>query len=190
MPTTANITTPAVPNLMHPLDEFYAHAGQPLPPWQQIDGAAMPEPYRTLLVHQNDMTPTLEKFHKARIHLRLLGRRHKDDEYFREVALLLDGTNEPVEFGAIKINLDRFPAEAREKILGEYTPLGTILAECSIVHTSRPKGYLRFASDPLINESLNLTGAHILYGRRNTLFDAEGQPLAEIVEILPPAKGK
>jgi len=26
----------------------------------------------------------------------------------------------------------------------------------------------------------------LLYGRRNTLFDAEGLPLADILEILPP----
>jgi len=27
-----------------------------------------------------------------------------------------------------------------------------------------------------------------LYGRRNTLFDPQERPLAEIVEILPPAQ--
>ena len=39
-----------------------------------------------------------------------------------------------------------------------------------------------------INEALRLSGANVLYGRRNTLYDPEGRPLAEIVEILPPAK--
>ena len=42
----------------------------------------------------------------------------------------------------------------------------------------------------LINEALKLSGAHVLFGRRNTLFDPQGNPLAEIVEILPPAAGR
>lgn len=172
--------------LAHPLDDFYALAGQPLPPLQQIDGEEVPQPYKQLLVHLDDMTPTLEKFHKRDIHLRVLGRRQSGDAYYREVALLLDETNEPVEFGAIKINLDRFSPEAREHILAETRPLGTILGQDGIVHTSRPKAFIRVASDKIINEALELQGAHILYGRRNTLFDPQGMPLAEIVEILPP----
>jgi len=184
--------TPTIPSppgglsLVHPLDEFYAAAGQPLPPLEQIDGAAMPEPYRTLLVHQNDMTPTLEKFHRHAIHLQVLGRRLNGNSYYREVVLRLDGSNRPVEFGAIKINLVLFAPEVREQILQERLPLGHILQEYKIPHASRPSGYLRVASDKLINTMLELAGAQVLYGRRNTHFDPQQRPLAEIVEILPP----
>jgi chorismate-pyruvate lyase len=173
--------------LAHPLDEFYAQMGQPLPPLHQVDGEAVPQPYKQLLVHHDDMTPTLEKFYRQDIHLRVLGRRRRDEEYFREVVLLLDGNDQPVEFGAIKINFHLFPPEARKQILEERRPLGHILHEQGIKHSSRPKAYLRLASDKVINEALGLTGAHVLYGRRNTLFDPEDRPLAEIVEILPPA---
>jgi hypothetical protein len=34
---------------------------------------------------------------------------------------------------------------------------------------------------------LKLEGTRNLYGRRNTLYDAQNLSLAEIVEILPPA---
>ena len=173
--------------LVHPLDEFYARAGQPLPPLNPLDGEAVPEPFKTLLVHQNDMTPTLEQFHRQDIHLRVIGRRLEGNEYFREVVLLLDSNDQPVEFGAIKINLDLFPPAARRQILEERRPLGHILEECGIPHASRPRAFLRVASDPLINEALKLSGAHVLFGRRNTLFDPQGNALAEIVEILPPA---
>ncbi len=174
--------------IVHPLDEFYAAAGQPLPPLNQLDGEVVPEPYKTLLVHRNDMTPTLEKFHQRSIHLQVLGRRQKGSEYFREVILRLDGTNQPVEFGAIKINLSLFSKTAREQILHERLPLGHILAEYKISHTSRPRAYLRLATDKLINEVLELSGAQVLYGRRNTLLDPQNRPLAEIVEILPTVK--
>jgi len=162
--------------------------GLALPPLQQVDGEAVPQPYKQLLVHQNDMTPTLEKFHGRDIHLRLLGRRRKGDRYFREVVLLLDGTDHPVEFGAIKIYLDRFGPEPQRQILEERRPLGHVMEACGVQHRSRPKAFLRLASDRFINEALRLTGANVLYGRRNTLFDRQERPLAEIVEILPPVK--
>ena len=193
MPEKSPTISPAPPaglELVHPLDEFYTLARQPLPPFNRVDGEAVPEPYKTLLVHQHDMTPTLENFHQRSIHLQVLGRRRKGEEYFREVILRLDGTDQPVEFGAIKISLALFPKAARDQILHEHLPLGHILAEFKIPHTSRPSGFLRFASDKLINEVLNLSGAHVLYGRRNTLFDPQQRPLAEIVEILPPATAK
>ena len=176
--------------LAHPLDDFYAQMGLPLPPLQQVDGESLPQTYKQLLVHHDDMTPTLEKFHGRDIHLRLLGRRRRGNGYFREVILLLDGTDQPVEFGAIKIFLDRFAPEARRQILEEQRPLGRIMQECAVKHSSRPKAFLRLASDHFINQALRLTGAHVLYGRRNTLFDPQDRPLAEIVEILPPVEGK
>lgn len=177
-------------SLAHPLDEFYAEAGQPLPALAEVDGEAVPEPYRSLLVHENDMTPTLEKFHRSRVHLDVLGKRRKDDAYFREVILRLDCNQDPVEFGAIRINLALFTPEARECILEEHLPLGHIMREHKIAHTSRPRAYLRLASDKLISKVLELDGAQMLYGRRNTLYDPQDNPLAEIVEILPIAKVK
>ena len=186
-PTKTGRTESIASGLAHPLDEFYSRMGLSLPPLGPLDGAAVPHPYRKLLVHGDDMTPTLERFYRQDIHLRVLGRRQKDGEYFREVVLLLDGNDQPVEFGAIKIYLDLFDPESRRQILEERRPLGHILQHCSVVHSSRPKAYFRLASDNLINEALGLTGAHVLYGRRNTLFDPRDRPLAEIVEILPPA---
>ncbi|MDB6123912.1 MAG: hypothetical protein JWQ71_2905 [Pedosphaera sp.] len=194
MPEKTNILPYAIRaadfSLAHPLDEFYALAGQALPPLQEVEGVGVPEPYKTLLVHQNDMTPTLEKFHQSRIHLQVVGRRSMEEAYYREVVLLLDGTDQPVEFGAIKINLGLFPQEARAEILQEKLPLGYILAEYKIPHASRPRAFIRLASDHLINGLLKLSGAQVLYGRRNTLFDPQQRPLAEIVEILPTAGKK
>jgi chorismate-pyruvate lyase len=158
-----------------------------LPPLSKVDGLTVPEPYKSLLVHQNDMTPTLEKFYKSSIHLQVLGRRRMQDAYYREVLLLLDGSEQPVEFGAIKINLNLFPTKARDEILQERLPLGRILAEYKIPHASRPRAFIKIASDRLINDVMKISGAQILFGRRNTLFDPQNRPLAEIVEILPPA---
>jgi chorismate-pyruvate lyase len=184
--TTPDAVLSAPLSVIHPLDEFYSRSGLALPPWDQVDGEAVPEPFRTLLVHQNDMTSTLENFHCATVHLSVLGRERRGGEYFREVVLHLEASEQPVEFGAIKIHLDRFSADARVRILEEHWPLGHILKDCAVPYTSRPQAFLRIASDELINRVSRMTGANVLYGRRNTLLNAAGQPLAEIVEILPP----
>jgi hypothetical protein len=172
--------------IAYPLDDFYARAGRALPNIVSVNGADVPEPYRTLLVHETDMTPTLEKFHGEEIHLRVIYSEKREGAYYRESKLVLDKTNTVVEFGAIKINVHLFPTAAQRAILEEHMPLGTVLREFKIKHTSRPKAYLKIDADDFVNEALGLTGEHVLYGRRNTLFDPQHRPLAEIVEILPP----
>jgi chorismate-pyruvate lyase len=176
--------------IAYPLDDFYAQAGMKLPQIEAVSGEEVPEPYRSLLVHQDDMTPTLEKFHGQAIHIQVLGRQSREDFYFREVVLLTDEAEKPVEFGAIKINLSLFTATARKQILEERLPLGHILADCAVNHLSRPKAYLRIQSDAFINSILMLQGARVLYGRRNTLWDPQMHSLAEIVEILPPVEAE
>jgi chorismate-pyruvate lyase len=172
--------------IAHPLDDFYARSGRELPPVKQVRPDEVPPPYHSLLVHKSDMTSTLENFHKDRIHLDVISRDRANGDYFREVVLRLDASNKPVEFGAIKINLKLFPGAAQERILQERHPLGRILKECGINYGSRPQAFLRITSDALMNQLLNLPKTESLYGRRNTLFDPQERPLAEIVEILPP----
>ena len=186
-PKTSQRTPRALP-IAHPLDEFYLKMGLKLPPIEQVRGEEVPEPYKTLLVHHDDMTPTLEKFYGETIHLQVFRREQRGDVYYREVALVLDKSDGHVEFGAIKMNLALFSPPARMQILQEHLPLGHILGELGIAHTSRPKAFFRIRSDAFINQSLALTGEPWLYGRRNTLFDPRQRHLAEIVEILPPAE--
>jgi chorismate-pyruvate lyase len=173
--------------IAHPLDEFYERSGLELPAIKRVSAEQMPEPYRSLLVHQNDMTSTLENFHRDRIHLQVVSRDRRNGHYYREVVLQTDAENKPVEFGAIKINLDLFAQNAQKQVLAERLPLGRILKESGMEFSSRPQGFLRIASDSLMHKLLKLTESQLLYGRRNTLFDCNKRPLAEIVEILPPA---
>jgi chorismate-pyruvate lyase len=180
--TTAAAALPYV----HPLDDFYARAGIALPKIERLSGEELPEPYRSLLAHSNDMTPTLEKYYDAKIHLRILGREERGDFYFREVVLQLDETERPVEFGAIKISLALFPPRARHLILGERLPLGTILRTCEVGHTTVAKAFFKLESDELISRALKLSGPATLYGRRANILDPQKRPLSEIVEVLPP----
>jgi hypothetical protein len=171
---------------LSPLEEIYTTRGEPLPSVSGVSPEEMPEPARTLLVHNIDMTSTLENFYRDKLCVRVLGSRTVGNEYFRGVALGLESNGRTVAFGATKVNLNLLPVAAQREILREAQPLGRILAVCGVRFASRPAGYLRVLSDEFINRSLTLQGPHTLYGRRNTLWDAWDRPLAEIVEILPP----
>ena len=171
---------------LFPLNEFYAREGAPLPRIEVVPGEAIPEPYRSLLVHDDDMTPTLEAFHRGDIHIEVWGRERRGDFYFREVVLRLDRNQRPVEFGANKVNLSLFEPAVRALILDEYLPLGHILQMRKVPHHGHPLAYLKITSDPLMNRAFGMQGANTLYGRRNTIRDPLDRPLSEIVEILPP----
>ncbi len=183
---TAKIVQIDDASMMERVANSYVERQQAALIWAPIDGAEMPEPYRSLLVHPVDMTSTLENFYQDRLHVELLGCHSRGQEYYREVVLRTDKSNRRVEFGAIKIMLDLFPVDVRQEILRERQPLGRILTESSVEFTSQPRGYVRIAPDEFISRALALNESHLLYGRRNTLMDPWERPLAEILEILPP----
>jgi chorismate-pyruvate lyase len=168
-----------------PFTGFYADAKATPPVATVIDGALMPEPYRSLLVNDGDMTPTLERFHRCKLHLRVLGRVHAGEEYRRQV-LLLDPQERPVEFGAIRIHLDALLPAVQKLVLAGQRPLGGVLIENSVPHRSHPSAHFSIVGDELINRALGVTTPCTLYGRCNTLIADGGKPIAEVVEILPP----
>jgi len=171
-----------------PLKEFYTRAKLPLPRIEAISAEQVPEPYKSLLVHANDMTPTLEGYHKSDIHLEILSRERRGDFYFREVVLRLNGSERAVEFGANKVYVARFPDEAQDLILQEQMPLGRVLKECGVRHRTEARAFLRVESDAIINQAFDLDKPTELFGRKAVISDVQGRPLSEIVEILPPMR--
>lgn len=188
MPDTQYTSPPAVyrSGLLFPLDALHRRAGRSVPSATPLAPEALPEPQRTLLVHDRDMTRTLEQFHRGTIHLELLSWHQEDGAYWREVVLRMDGSEKPVEFGAIRITLEHFEEPWRSQIVEGHCPLGGILNASGIGFRSSPEAYFSITSDPFVTGVLGLRGSPTLYGRRNRLRSAEGELLAEIVEILPP----
>lgn len=174
-------------DLLYPLNEFYEQAGLALPSVNRINGREMPEPYRRLLVHDRDMTPTLEAAYDRKMNLRVLKYALDDEVFSRQIVLVPEGGDSPVVFGAIKIYLDEFTAAARDLVLERKLPLGTILELQSIKHFSRPDAFFEVEADPSMCDALDMVGPAKLYGRRNILGNSTGRKLAQVLEILPPA---
>lgn len=173
-------------DLLFPLSHFCRASAHPLPACEVIDGAAMPEPFRTLLVHHGDMTSRLEEFHRAPMTLRVLHRETSGDAYRREVLLCKADDGSPVEYGAIEINLAAFDEPLRAEILEGRQPLGGLLNRRGIRYRSEPRGFLKLAPDSSMGAHFGLAGSHTLYGRSNVLLGDGGRVLARIVEVLRP----
>ena len=173
-------------DLLFPLSHFCRGSGHDLPACEIIDGATMPEPYRTLLVHRGDMTSRLEEFHRAAMSLRVLHRETCGDSYRREVLLCKADCGLPVEYGAIEISLAAFDELLRAEILEGRQPLGGLLNRHGVRYRSEPRAFLKLAPDSAMDAHFGLDGAHTLYGRSNVLLGDGDRVLARIVEVLRP----
>ena len=177
------------PDFLAPLRLFYEHAKQPLPEVEPLADEALPSPYRQLLVHARDMTPTLESFHGDDLWIEVLRRQRLGKIYCREVVLRRQGNSRPAEFGANRINLPAFPSEARWMIERDQLPLGRILKDHDLPHHTRPLAFFRIRADDFIARSLSARPGDLLYGRQARLARPDGVPLSEVVEILPITRG-
>src|SRR6185369_11903751 len=69
------------------LEHFYARQELTAPALTLLKGEQMIEPYKELLVHSSDMTPTLEAFYNQPMRLTVLSRENQPGAYLREVVL-------------------------------------------------------------------------------------------------------
>jgi hypothetical protein len=152
---------------------------------EAVEPLAIPEPYRSLLVHERDMTGTLGAFWNSKIELRPLRTHRENEVLYRQVVLMAVEKGLPVEAGAIQIFLNRFPLESLPAIVESRRPLGAILAESQIAYVSSPQGYFRILTNDFLREAFGDVAEAVHYGRRNRLEDPSGGVLAEVVEILP-----
>ena len=173
--------------LYGPLIDLYGSTVTSLLTLNEMNWQDIPEPERLLLVHRCDMTSTLAKFHGSNIRLHVLQKVETPVILLREVILHRMADNLPVEYGAIRIYLSRFPPAAQDVLRAGTIPLGTVLSTFSLDYVSEPFAYLKSSDSPFINKMLELThDPTVLYGRRNRHLNANGELLADILEIVPP----
>lgn len=181
-------STPALPTAtdnLAPLRFFYGLASQDLRV-TFLEPTEIPEVAHHLLVHQSDMTPRLADYYHSAIKLDVHAKSQIGPHYLvRAVILRKTEGNQAVEFGAIGIHLEGFDSETRAIILEGKIPLGGILQQKQIPHSSQPSGYFRIEIDHRLASLLGGFDGQVCYGRCNELHHADGSPLAEVVEVLP-----
>ncbi|MEM9345788.1 MAG: hypothetical protein AAGB26_04130 [Planctomycetota bacterium] len=172
-------------DILYPLSCFDCDASKGVTRARILEAEELPEPYRTLLAHDRDMTGTLETYFKQPMTLRVHVKRLEGDSLYRQVSLMGKDDGRPAEFGAIRIDLSCFDGETRELVAECRVPLGRVLREHGVAYVSNPSAYLEVDPDELLCQALHVTEGS-LYGRKNELKMPDGRAIAQIIEILPP----
>ena len=170
--------------LLYPLDFVYTRAGVDMPKVKVVAPKQIPQPYQSLLVHDTDMTLTLERHFGDRIALRPLSTFTSGRSYFRRVLLVQEYSGRPVEMGAIRMRLDVFNQRLRSKILRNEIPLGRLLRDGKFQYQSRVKSYLSVTPNTEMMGVFWMRELRMLYGRRTEVIRHDTK-IGDIVEVLP-----
>ena len=173
-----------VPSRLHPLDLAYARAGLEPPVARPIGPDGIPQPYRSLLVHQRDMTLTLEAHFGGRVVLRPLSTFTSGPWYYRRVLLAQEYSGRPVEMGAIRIRLAALPRKVQAEIRRNVVPLGRILRDGGVDFTSMPREFFEVVPNAEMMGVFWMREAKTLFGRRTEVL-LDGKAIGDIVEVLP-----
>ncbi len=171
--------------LLYPLDHAYRRAGVAVPAAVPVSPSEIPLPFRTLLVHERQMTPTLEA-HWGPLVLRVLWTAKEGTSYFRRVLLAHEHSGRPVEMGAIRIDLNAFAPAIRTRILRNNIPFGRLLRESGVEYVSRPQVFLSITPNSELMGVFWMREPRALFGRRTDVL-INRRKVGDIVEILAPA---
>ncbi|MFM8633468.1 MAG: hypothetical protein ACKOEX_01435 [Planctomycetia bacterium] len=152
-----------------------------------VEGADVPQPYRTLLDHRSHMTVAMERHHGGPVRLRVVRVANADEagRYAREI--LLEGPDgEIVQYGIVKLDLDAVDAGIAAAIRAADVPLGRLLIDSGMlreVHRVR-----LFEVEPGADLGrLMGCGVRHTYGRVAEI-SLSGKPALELLEIAAPQR--
>lgn len=185
----------------HDIGDLYGLFGRQAPQAAVVERAAVPQPQRDLLDHEDHMTVTLEAHHGAAVDVEVLDRVAYDGRYARRILLRRAAgpgrgrSSRPaavVMFGIVLLDF-RFASEgARREILSESTPLGHVLIRHSRLRRISTHCLLEIEPDEELRRHLGLgacaarkTEQSRVHGRLATIFCDE-QPAVELLEVVPP----
>ncbi|HVJ81966.1 MAG TPA: hypothetical protein VNC50_12935 [Planctomycetia bacterium] len=155
-----------------------------LPKSRGVAGASMPEPYRTLLVHNQHMTVTLEEHHKSPLKVVPYRVQRTGDVYGRKLDLLR-GDGKTVMTGIMLVNFSFCDEEVRDEILSEKKPLGRILIEHGVLREVAAAAFVEIAADDPLVARFKLPAPRPAYGRLAEIL-CNGKPAIDLLEVVAP----
>ena len=168
-------------------------AGPLLAGAKHVPASAVPEPYRTLLDHEEHMTVTMERFHGGPVSVRVLDEKWEAGRYCRKITLAREperpGEDEKtVQFGLVRFDLSDLEPEAREEILAGETPLGRVLIERNVLREVELGALLKLTAGPGLAALLGMPEGGTAWGRLATIF-TNGAPALDLLEVAAPVGG-
>jgi chorismate-pyruvate lyase len=176
------------------LTGLYSIFGDPLaqvPQARFVSAEEVPEPYRTLLAHDQHMTVTMEEFYNAPVNVVVLRSLREGKHYARKILLRNSRDGRVVQFGIMRFNFAWCSDEVRDKIIEGKIPLGRILIEHNVLRRISTHALMAIRPNAEIMKHFDMdpgNGAgEIVYGRLATIFCNE-EPAVNLLEVAAPIR--
>lgn len=143
----------------------------------------IPQPFRTLLVHEKHMTLTLTAHYGAFLELNVREMHYEGSLYSRKISLTIPRDHEVVEYGLIRLDLRYVPQTVWPEIFQQRTPMGELLLRHNILQRVQPKWFLRLEAQSSVLSWIGAKTACPLFGRLGTIY-CNGEPAVEVLEIV------
>jgi chorismate-pyruvate lyase len=132
------------------------------------------------------MTLAMERFHGGPVQLIVAARRDCDDGRYAREILLTGPDGRIVQYGIVRIALDRLPIATATAIRLESEPLGRILTSAGLLCDVHDVHVLRVVSGPDFASIMGSPDGAETFGRVATIR-LDSQPIIELLEIVAPA---
>ena len=175
----------ATPELQALVELFYPLPDQ-LGTFQEVERSQLPEPYQTLLDHDEHMTVTVEAHHGCAVDVQVLETHITDNHYSRKILLTRQTDGAVVQFGIVRLNTDYLGADVRREIESEAIPLGRILINHNVLRNVRLLSLWKIEPGEDLCRLLGLSSRTPTYGRTALIY-CNGVPAVELLEIVTPA---
>lgn len=152
---------------------------------EHVPAALVPEPYRKMLAHDAHMTVTMEEYHQSSVDVRILDRKQDGDLYCRKIMLLKSGTDEVVQFGIVRFNLQYVIEPVRREIIAGETPMGRVLINHNVLRHIDLGALLRINVGAPLARYFQMNPGETTYGRLATIF-CDQRPAVDLLEISAP----
>jgi chorismate-pyruvate lyase len=150
-----------------------------------VDRAALPAPYNELLVHDQHMTVTVERFYGCEVDVRVLDVRSTDSQYARKILLARQSDGAVVQFGIARLNFAYLPEVVQREVRAQRIPLGRILIRHGMLRRVELVALWRVEPGPELRQLMALDGPATTYGR-TALIHVNHEPAVELLEVVAP----
>jgi chorismate-pyruvate lyase len=151
--------------------------------FQSIDSIGVPEPYRTLLVHDCHMTVSMENYHGSRVEVTVIQESRYGDSYCREICLARQLDAQVIQYGIVKMNLLHVGDEIRKEVESHAKPLGRILIDHGILRQVRLLSLYKVEVGEYLARVLQLRPGKSTFGRTAIIY-CNREPAIELLEIV------
>ena len=148
---------------------------------------AVPAPYDLLLDHHNHMTVTVEAFYEDKVDV-IVHRAEKEGRWYtREITLTTQQNQDIVQYGIVRLDINRLQPNVWNEIESRDTPLGRVLIKNNVLREVQLCGLWQISAGPALASRMRLRIGEQLFGRTALIY-CDGEPAIELLEIVAPAQ--